>query len=56
MTEIRELNAEASKMDAAACEAKEGIPRVGCLGIQNGCLGIGSAIKSEKFRDRKSVV
>ena len=40
--EIRELNAEASKMDAAACEAKEGIPRVGCLGI-------GSAIKSEKL-------
>ena len=43
MTEIRELNAEASKMDAAACEAKEGIPK-------NGCLGIGSARKSEKFK------
>ena len=55
-TEIRELNAEASKMDVAACEAKERIPRVGCLGIGSAknqsfnCIRFLSLISLPRFK------
>ena len=39
-SKIRGLNAAAWNLETAACEGQLRIPRVGCLGIQNGCLGI----------------
>ena len=46
-SKIRELNAATSILDTATCEGQIRVPRVGCRGIQNGCLGIGSALKNQ---------